>query len=105
MIPSKDPNNLSLIAYLAFGFLSMWGGISAYLLVIQQSGRQFRWGEAFIQIVVSGFAGTLSMLFCWYINAPMALSGFIAGISGFMGTKAIELWERKASDIIGGGRP
>ena len=100
-MPSKDPNNLSLIAHLAFGFLSMWGGISAYLLVIQQSGRQFRWGEAFIQIVVSGFAGTLSMLFCWYINAPLPLSGFLAGMSGFMGTKALELYEKRASTIIG----
>lgn len=100
-MPNKDPQNFSILAYLAFGLFSMWGGIAAYIRVIQKNGKEFKWREAFMQITVSGFAGVLSMLFCWYINAPLPLSGFLAGMSGFMGTKALELYEKRASTIIG----
>lgn len=44
-----------------------------------KNGREFKWREAFMQITVSGFAGVLSMLFCWYINAPLPL---LSGIFG-----------------------
>ncbi|MDF8330569.1 phage holin family protein [Aeromonas salmonicida] len=56
-MPEKDPQNYSLLAYLAFGGLSVWGGLVTYIQTVKREGRQFRWFEALLQIVVSGFAG------------------------------------------------
>ncbi|MBP8174348.1 MAG: phage holin family protein, partial [Aeromonadaceae bacterium] len=64
-MPEKDPQNYSLLAYLAFGGLSVWGGLVTYIQTVKREGRQFRWFEALLQIVVSGFAGMLTMLLCW----------------------------------------
>ena len=47
-MPNKDPQNFSILAYLAFGLLSMWGGIAAYIRVIQKNSKEFKWREAFM---------------------------------------------------------
>lgn len=100
-MPEKDPQNYSLLAYLAFGGLSVWGGLVTYIQTVKREGRQFRWFEALLQIVVSGFAGMLTMLLCWYFSAPLPLCGFMAGMSGYMGSKALDLYERRATGWMG----
>lgn len=75
MTPDKDPQNYSVLAYLAFGGLSVWGGLVTYIQTVKREGRKFRWAEALLQVVVSGFAGMLTMLLSWYIAAPLPLPG------------------------------
>ena len=48
-----------------------------------------------VQIVISGFAGMLTSWLCWYMTAPIPLAGFMAGTAGFMGSRALELYERR----------
>lgn len=102
MTPDKDPQNYSVLAYLAFGGLSVWGGLVTYIQTVKREGRQFRLVEALLQVVVSGFAGMLTMLLCWYIAAPLPLCGFMAGLAGLMGSRALELYERRATGWMGG---
>ncbi|WP_227096141.1 phage holin family protein [Aeromonas veronii] len=104
MTPDKDPQNYSVLAYLAFGGLSVWGGLVTYIQTVKREGRQFRWAEALLQVVVSGFAGMLTMLLSWYIAAPLPLCGFMAGLAGLMGSKALELYERRATGWMSGGK-
>ena len=42
------------------------------------------------------------MLLSWYIAAPLPLCGFLAGLAGLMGSKALELYERRATGWMGG---
>ena len=37
-MPEKDPQSYSLLAYLAFGGLSVWGGLVAYIRTIKATG-------------------------------------------------------------------
>lgn len=55
MTPDKDPQNYSVLAYLAFGGSSVWGGLVTYIQTVKREGRQFAWREAVLQVVVSGF--------------------------------------------------
>ena len=61
MTPDKDPQNYSVLAYLAFGGLSVWGGLVTYIQTVKREGRQFRWAEALLQVpgqVAGGQAAT-----------------------------------------------
>ncbi|CAH0531847.1 hypothetical protein CTH30272_04095 [Allocatenococcus thiocycli] len=94
-MPEKDPNTYSLITYLAFTGAALWGGLVTHIQHIRQHNKPFLWREALMQVIVSGFAGMLASLLCWYLEAPIPLAGFMAGTAGFMGTRALSLFERK----------
>lgn len=53
-----------------------------------------------MQIVISGFAGMLTSWLCWYMAAPIPLAGFMAGTAGFMGSRALELFEKRFSKFV-----
>ena len=103
-MPEKDPQSYSLLAYLAFGGLSVWGGLVAYIRTIKATRKPFQLVDALLQVIVSGFAGMLTMLLCWYITAPLPFCGFMAGMAGLMGSKALDIYERRASGIMRGGK-
>lgn len=100
-MPDKNPENYTLLTYLGFGLLSVWGGLVTHILRIRQDGKAFIWREAFLQVTVSGFAGMLSMLLCWHLTAPVPLAGFMAGISGYMGSRALSILENRANKLMG----
>lgn len=100
-MPHRDPTNYPLWTYISAVVFSLWGGLVTYISEHRKSGKRFSWVEAMMQVIISGFAGMLSMLFCWYIQAPAALAGFMAGISGLMGARILALFERRAVSIIG----
>lgn len=101
-MPEKNPQNYSLLTYLAFAALSLWGGVVAYLRALQKHDRTFRWGELFIQMAVSGFVGVLTLLLTWYFKAPLPLCGFLTGMSGFMGSEALRIYEKRYSSVMRG---
>ena len=103
MTPDKDPQSYSLLAYLAFGGLSVWGGLVAYIQTIRRDGRPFAWREAAAQVAVSGFAGMLTMLLSWYMHVPIPLCGFMSGLAGLMGSKALAIYEQRAASWRGEG--
>ncbi|HIF9260442.1 TPA: phage holin family protein [Photobacterium damselae] len=100
-MPTKDPNNYTLLSYLAFVGVAFWGGLVAHIQHIRRHNKPFLWREAFLQILISGFAGMLASLLCWHIQAPAPLVGFMSGMAGFMGSRALELFERKFTKTVG----
>ena len=62
-MPDKDPQNYSVLAYLAFGGLSVWGGLVTYIQTVKREGRQFRWAEALLQ--VRGLGGCSGCVCVW----------------------------------------
>lgn len=99
-MPEKDPNNYSLITYALFLLGAVWGGVAAHIQHIKQTGKPLILRELLMQVAISGFAGMLTSLLCWYIEAPTPLAGFMAGISGFMGSRALSILERKYQKIF-----
>lgn len=99
-MPEKDPQNYSLIGYMLFTVAAVWGGVVAHIQHIKENNHPFIWRELLMQVSISGFAGMLTSLLCWYIEAPTPMAGFMAGISGFMGSRALSLLERKYEKIV-----
>ncbi|WP_210437995.1 phage holin family protein [Vibrio crassostreae] len=99
-MPEKDPQNYSVLSYLVFGLLAVWGGLVTHIQHIRRHKKPFLWKEAVMQIAISGFAGMLASFLCWYIEAPVPLAGFVAGTAGFMGSRALDIYERKVSKIF-----
>lgn len=101
-MPEKDPSGYSLLAYALFIVVALWGGVVTYVINLRRSSSAFVFRDACIQAFISGFVGVLTSLLCWYIQAPIPLAGFLAGMSGYMGTKALTLFETRTSKIISG---
>ncbi|EGQ7854332.1 phage holin family protein [Vibrio vulnificus] len=100
-MPDKDPNHLSLITSMGFIAASLWGGVVAHILHIRKYKKPFVWREALMQVVVSGFSGVLTIFLCRYAGSPEMLTGFMVGTAGFMGSKALELFQQKFNKFVG----
>lgn len=94
-MPFKDPENWSYIDIIGLVLMAVWGGFVAYILDIRKNNLKFRWKQALMQVVVSGFAGVLCMLGAMYYELPMALMGFTCGISGLAGSKILAIFEKR----------
>ncbi|WGY45238.1 phage holin family protein [Vibrio sp. ABG19] len=99
-MPLKDPENWNYFEIIGLALMAMWGGLVTYLLDIRKNNRKFRWLDAFMQVVVSGFAGMLCMLAAMYYEWPITLMGFACGISGLAGSRALAVFEKKFLSTI-----
>ncbi|OEF50991.1 hypothetical protein A1OW_10340 [Enterovibrio norvegicus] len=99
-MPDKDPNTYSALTMLAFAGTAIWGGLVTHIQHIRRHNKRFVLREALMQTVVSGFAGMLAVLLCSYLSAPAPMAGFFAGTAGFMGTRALTLFERKFAKFL-----
>lgn len=88
--------------------LSMFGGLVAFIRRLNQSPepqplRLIFWrltGE----LIVSAFAGIITVLLCIYWNMPLVLIGVLAGIAGHLGGKAIDTFVLIWKSVISGGK-
>ena len=95
-MPLKDPDTgYTLFQNLGFVLMSLWGGLTTYIVDIRKQGRKFRFVEVLLQLSVSGFAGALSGFLAWYYELPFPLAGFVCGVAGFMGSRAIDIFTSK----------
>ncbi|KYN88915.1 hypothetical protein ATY37_14900 [Vibrio cidicii] len=99
-MPLKEPGNWTNIEIVGLALMAIWGGFVTYILDIRKNNRKFRWLDAFMQIIVSGFAGALCALAAMYFNWPAALGGFACGISGYAGSRILAVFERKFISTI-----
>lgn len=94
-MPLKEPENWTYLEMLGLALMAIWGGFVTYILDIRKSHRPFRWVDALVQVIVSGFAGALCALAAMYFQWPQELAGFACGISGYAGSRMIAVFERK----------
>lgn len=99
-MPLKEPENWTYIEIIGLALMAIWGGFVTYILDIRKSKRKFRWLDALMQIIVSGFAGALCALAAMYFDWPTELSGFACGISGYAGSRIIAVFERRFITVI-----
>jgi hypothetical protein len=101
-MPLKNPENYPLLTYGWMIALACWGGLTRYILRVRETNNRWSWKEALMQLVVSGFAGMLTSLICWHIQAPISLAGFLTGIAGAMGSAAINVFSSRFNALTGG---
>jgi len=108
-MPEKDPNNTALIGeffkqllpYLSTLFLSCWGGIVSYIERLRIYRSRFNWKDLTFDLVISSFAGLLTHFFCEYSNVGGSMSAILIAVSGHMGTRAIDGFEKMRDRIFG----
>ncbi|MEE7446000.1 hypothetical protein G6326_16955 [Vibrio cholerae] len=94
-MPLKEPESWTQLQSIGLTLMAIWGGLVTYIIDIRKKNRPFRWVEALMQIIVSGFAGALCALAAMYFEWPQELAGFACGISGYAGSRILAIFERK----------
>lgn len=98
----NDDNGYNLATHALLVLMTVWGGLVTYMLRVHKEKKAFLLRDALKQLVVSGFVGMLTMLLCWHFQLPVPAAGFMAGMSGYMGSKTLDLFESRASKFFGG---
>jgi len=96
-----------LISILVLGFtyilktlgIALAGGFADYIISIRESNEEFSFKKAFFNTFIAGFAGFLSVQLCLYFNVDVSLMGFLCGISGFAGVRALKFFESMTKKI------
>lgn len=83
----NEIRNISLCS----GFASISGGLS-YLVKVRE-GKKFSWAEFVLHLGVSAVAGIIAYQTLHYYEVPADLSGALCGISGWMGTRMMRIFE------------
>lgn len=56
-------------------------------------GKRFTWGEFLLHLLVSGVAGVIAYQLLHYLDTPADLTSALCGISGWMGTRMMRIFE------------
>ena len=76
---------------LYFMLLAGLGGIVNYLI----KARKFVFSDFCIRFLSSGFTGYLISLLCIYFEMPSSMTGFMAGVFGYLGVEVTIKMARK----------
>lgn len=108
-MPEKDPafqqafleSLKQLIPIMTTLFISVWGGIAAYVQRVKRTSRSFQWKEALFECVISSFAGLITHYLCQWAGIEGPLSVVLVAISAHMGTKALSNLEGFYNRVFG----
>jgi len=74
--------------------LAAWGGLASYLKKVKEGKKdKFSITELVGEMMTSGFIGLLTFYLCSFADFPVYITAFLVGISGHMGSKAVEQFE------------
>lgn len=100
-----------LAGLLTYGWiivLSMFGGLVAFIRRLNQSKEPQPLSVVFWrlagELIISAFAGIITVLLCIYWEMPLVLIGVLAGIAGHLGGKAIDTFVLIWKSVISGGK-
>ncbi|EML7933746.1 phage holin family protein [Providencia rettgeri] len=95
----KEPNSFGLIQWVLLLIISMWGGVVRYISDVKTHKISWSWVAVSMQLVVSGFTGLIGGLGAIESGVSSYLILVSAGVTGAMGTMALDLFWSK---YIGG---
>lgn len=91
----KDPLTYSALTYGWVLFLSVWGGVVNYYQKYKDGKiSKYKIIEFIGDAGTSGFAGVLTFYLCEFARIEPVLSGFLIGLSGHMGARALFIFKR-----------
>lgn len=95
MTPEKDPATFGLLTYAWVFVLSIFGGAVSFFRRVQLGRDKLTYlGQFCVAILTSAFSGLMTFYLCQYAGLDAVLTAAFVGISGHMGTLAIEEMER-----------
>ena len=101
----------AISAIITYGWIvaiAMLGGLVKFIRKLNESKEPKPLQCIFLrfagEMVISAFAGIITVLICLYWGFPIVLIGALAGISGHLGGKAIDTFELIWKSIISGGK-
>ncbi|MFP6820772.1 phage holin family protein [Acinetobacter sp.] len=97
-----------LITYGWMIALAMFGGLVAFIRRLNQSKKPKPLKEIFMrlfgELIISAFAGIITVLLCIYWDMPLVLIGVLAGMAGHLGGKAIDTFVLIWKAVVSGGK-
>ncbi len=97
-----------LITYGWMIALAMLGGLVAFIRRLNQSKEPKPLKEIFMrlfgELIISAFAGIITVLLCIYWDMPLVLIGVLAGMAGHLGGKAIDTFVLIWKAVVSGGK-
>jgi hypothetical protein len=72
--------------------IAMFGSVAKYVSRVR-AGEKFSLAAMVGECFMAGFSGTLMFLVCSEFEFSVYVTGFMAGMSGYIGGKAMELFE------------
>lgn len=97
-----------LITYGWMIALAMLGGLVAFIRRLNQSKESKPLKEIFMrlfgELIISAFAGIITVLLCIYWDMPLVLIGVLAGMAGHLGGKAIDTFVLIWKTVVSGGK-
>lgn len=100
-----------ITGFITYGWmiaLSMLGGLVAFIRKLNQSTEpkplKVIFMRLFGELIISAFAGIITVLLCIYWDLPLVLIGVLSGIAGHLGGKAIDTFVQIWKAIISGGK-
>jgi hypothetical protein len=95
--PVKDPLNYPLRQYGFVLLTALLGGLVSWYAKVRK-GEVAAWNLSQLigELCTSAFAGLLAFWICEWMSTPAILTPALVGISGHMGTRAIQAFEDMA---------
>ena len=105
-VASKDPLSYSLKEYGMVLGVALLGGAVAWADKVRR-GHLRAWNLMALvgELATASLAGLLCFWLCEWQDYPRNLTAALTGLSGYMGTRALALLERKAGERFGATAP
>ena len=97
----KDPLTYQLGTYAWVVGLSVFAGISSYVMKLRKGMCKPSVAELIGEIVISAFVGVITFFLCESVDVPPIGSAAIIGVSSHMGSRAIMLFENSLTKAYG----
>ena len=92
-----------LLPYLYYLILAMWGGVVRYVVDLQKdSTMTFSFYKLTANLVISGFAGIITLNLVEHFNISPHLGAAMIAISGHAGVRMVEKFENLFMKFIEG---
>ena len=105
-VAHKDPLNYTLKEYgMVMGVALLGGAVSWVDKVRRGHLRAWNFMALVGELATASLAGLLCFWLCEWQDYPRNLTAALTGLSGYMGTRALALLERKAGERFGATAP
>ena len=92
-----------LLPYLYYLLLAIWGGVVRYIVDLQKdSTMQFSFYKLTANLVISGFAGIITLNLVEHFNISPHLGAAMIAVSGHAGVRMVEKFENLFMKFIEG---
>ncbi|MDQ1207296.1 hypothetical protein QE380_000219 [Acinetobacter baylyi] len=107
----KDSLKEIITGLITYGWmiaLAMMGGLVSFIRRLNESKEPKPLSQIFMRLmgemIISSFAGIITVLLCIYWDMPLVLIGVLAGVAGHLGGKAIDTFVLIWRTIMSGGK-